>query len=116
MDTKLYVGNLSYDTTEEDLRSLFAGAGTVTSVTMIKDRQTGISKGFAFVEMSSQNEAEQAKKDLDGRLLGNREIRVDKARPPKERGSSFSSDYNRYGSGGPKRQNQRKRSGQQRRY
>ena len=57
MDTKLYVGNLSYETTEDDLRSLFSNAGTVISVALIKDRDTGRSKGFAFVEMSSQSEA-----------------------------------------------------------
>ena len=60
MEVKLYVGNLSYTTTEADLRTLFAKAGEVVSVTMIKDRDTGDSKGFAFVEMSTQVEAEKA--------------------------------------------------------
>jgi RNA recognition motif-containing protein len=92
MDTKLYVGNLSYETTEEDLRTLFTGAGTVTSVALIKDRDSGRSKGFAFVEMSSQQEAEQAIKTLDGTQVGNRTIKVNKAQPPKERG------YNNYDS------------------
>ena len=57
MESKLYVGNLSYSTTEDDLRTLFTQAGTVTSVALIKDRDSGQSKGFAFVEMSTQVEA-----------------------------------------------------------
>ena len=60
MVVKLYVGNLSYETTEEALRTLFAQAGTVVSVAVIKDRDTGSSKGFGFVEMSSQQEAQAA--------------------------------------------------------
>ncbi len=88
MDLKLYVGNLSYETTEEDLRTLFSGAGTVTSVALIKDRYSGQSKGFAFVEMSNQTEAEEAIKLFNGKTLGNREIKVNKARPPEERSSS----------------------------
>jgi len=88
METKLYVGNLSYDTSEEELRTLFSGAGTVASVTLIKDRATGRSKGFAFVEMSSQSEAEQAIKMFNGTELGNREIKVNVARPREERTSN----------------------------
>jgi RNA recognition motif-containing protein len=87
MELKLYVGNLSYDTTEDDLRSLFAQAGTVTSVTLIKDRATGRSKGFGFVEMGTQSEAEEAIKMLNGTSVGNREIKVNIARPPEERPS-----------------------------
>ena len=107
MDLKLYVGNLSYTTSEEDLRTLFSGAGTVRSVTLIKDRDTGQSKGFAFIEMSSQTEAEQAIKTLNGTSFDNRAIKVNIARPPEERSSS---GYNRYGKGGSKDRN--KRSGQ----
>ena len=107
MDVKLYVGNLSYDTTEEDLRSLFSTAGTVSSVALIMDRATGRSKGFAFVEMSSQSEAEQAIKTLDGTSLGNREIKVNKARPPEERSSSGFGDR----SGGFKDRNRRSGGG-----
>jgi RNA recognition motif-containing protein len=88
MDLKLYVGNLSYDTTEEDLRTLFAEAGTVTSVALIKDKYSGQSKGFAFIEMSNQTEAEEAIKLFNGKMVGNREIKVNKARPPEERSSS----------------------------
>jgi RNA recognition motif-containing protein len=78
---KLYVGNLSYTTTDEDLRTLFAQAGTVTSVEVIKDRFTGDSKGFAFVEMSSQSEGENAIRMFNGYSLDNREIKVNVARP-----------------------------------
>lgn len=89
MDTKLYVGNLSYKTTEDDLRTLFSDSGTVISIALIKDRATGRSKGFAFVELSSQSEAEQAKKDLDGKMVGDREIKVNNAKPPKEKYRSY---------------------------
>jgi len=85
MDTKLYVGNLSYDTTEDGLRAKFAEAGTVVSVEMIKDRDTGRMKGFAFVTMTNQEEAENAIKMLNGRMLDNREIKVNIARPREER-------------------------------
>jgi len=88
METKLYVGNLSYNTSEDDLRTLFSGAGTVVSVALIKDRATGRSKGFAFVEMASQSEAEQAIKMFNGTDFGNREIKVNVARPREERPSS----------------------------
>ena len=97
MDLKLYVGNLSYETSEEDLRTLFAGAGSVTSVALIKDRNSGQSKGFAFVEMSNQTEAEEAIKLFNGKNVGSREIKVNKARPPEERSSrSRGGGYNRY--------------------
>lgn len=87
MDAKLYVGNLSYATTENDLQSLFAQAGTVTSVALIKDRASGQSKGFAFVEMSNQAEAQKAISLLDGHYMGDREIRVSLARAREERSS-----------------------------
>ena len=67
MQTKIYVGNLSYSTSEDDLRTLFTQAGAVTSVALIKDRDTGQSKGFAFIEMSSQAEAEKAINTSSGR-------------------------------------------------
>jgi RNA recognition motif-containing protein len=85
MDAKLYVGNLSYDTTEESLRAAFAQAGSVVSVDLIKDRDTGRTKGFAFVTMSSQEEAENAIKLFNGKLLDNRAIKVNIARPREER-------------------------------
>lgn len=110
MDTKLFVGNLSFDTTEEDLRALFSQAGTVTSVSLIKDRDTGRSKGFAFIEMSNQSEAEQAIKLFNGFSLGNREIKVDKAREKEERPSS---GYNqqRYQQSGRRDRDRRNRKG-----
>jgi RNA recognition motif-containing protein len=85
MDTKLYVGNLSYDTTEDGLRTKFAEAGTVVTVDMIKDRDTGRTKGFAFVTMNTQEEAENAIKMLNGKILDEREIKVNIARPREER-------------------------------
>ena len=102
MDVKLYVGNLSFSTTEDELRTLFAQAGTVTSVALIKDRDTGTSKGFAFVEMSAQTGAENAIKMFNGYSLGNREIRVSPARPREETGrSGFSGPrHDNYGRGG----------------
>jgi len=81
MGTNLYVGNLSYDTTEDTLRTLFAEFGEVQSVNVITDRDTGRSKGFAFVEMASEQAAEAAIQALTGKSVDGREIRVDKAKP-----------------------------------
>ncbi len=100
METKLYVGNLSYNTTEEELRELFAEAGTVTEVALIKDRDSGASKGFAFVTMGSQDEANTAIQQLNGRSVGNRELRVSIARPREERPSGGGFGGNRGGSRG----------------
>src|SRR5512135_1882395 len=86
MESKLYVGNLPYSTTEEELRSMFSEAGTVSSVALIKDRDTGQSKGFAFVEMSTQVEAEKAISMFNGHSMGQRELKVSLARPRDERG------------------------------
>lgn len=87
MEAKLYVGNLSYTTTEDDLRALFAQAGPVVSVAVIKDRDTGTSKGFAFVEMNTQVEAEKAISLLNGYNLGDRELKVNMAKPREDRRS-----------------------------
>jgi len=89
METKLYIGNLAYSTTEDDLRTLFAQAGAVASVALIKDRDSGQSKGFAFVEMSSQAEAEKAISMFNGYQMGDRELRVSIARPREEHGRPF---------------------------
>lgn len=86
MESKLYVGNLPYSATEEELSALFGQAGTVTSVAVIKDRETGRSKGFAFVEMSSADEAQKAISMFTGQLLGGRDLRVSIARPREEGG------------------------------
>jgi len=85
METKLYVGNLAYSTTEEDLQDLFAQAGTVKSVALIKDRNTGRSKGFAFVEMDNQSESEKAISMFHGSMLNDRALTVNVARPREER-------------------------------
>ncbi len=91
METKLYVGNLSFSTTEEELRTLFTQAGAVTAVDLIKDRQTGESKGFAFVQMSNQTELQAAIRMFNGQTLNNRELKVNIAKPREEvRRDSFS--------------------------
>ncbi len=87
MEVKLYVGNLSYDTTEADLEALFAKAGQVASVALITDRDSGRSKGFAFIEMTTQTEAEEAISKFNGFNLDNRELKVNIAKPREDRGS-----------------------------
>ncbi len=82
---KIYVGNLSYDATESDLRAAFEAYGTVGEVIIIEDRFSGRSKGFGFVEMSSQEEAEKAIAGLNGTELLGRSVRVNEARPRAER-------------------------------
>jgi RNA recognition motif-containing protein len=84
---KLYVGNLSYDTTEDGLRNLFAPLGELQSVSLITDRETGRSKGFAFVEMTDDAAAQQAITQLNEKPLDGRNIRVSEARPKTESGS-----------------------------
>jgi RNA recognition motif-containing protein len=88
MAKNLYVGNLSYDTTEETLRTLFAEYGEIESVRLISDRYTGRSKGFAFVEMSTEQAAQEAISGLNGKQVDNREIKVDNAKPQRERRGS----------------------------
>ncbi|MBI3361269.1 MAG: RNA-binding protein [Chloroflexi bacterium] len=100
MDVKLYVGNLSYNTTDEDLRTLFAQAGTVASVAVIKDRDTNRSRGFAFVEMATQVEAQNAITMFNGYKLQDRELAVNLARPREERGGSGSFGNRGGGKGG----------------
>lgn len=102
MNSKLYVGNLSYSTTEDDLRTLFLQAGTVTSVALIKDRDSGRPKGFAFVEMGNQAEAQKAIQMFNGHSLGDRDLRVNLAQPREERGG-----FRDRGSGHPRRRPQR---------
>jgi cold-inducible RNA-binding protein len=81
MTQKVYVGNLSYDTTEGTLRTLFAEYGEIESVNLITDRYTGRPKGFAFVEMATDQAAQAAISALNGKSLDDREIKVDKAKP-----------------------------------
>lgn len=85
MAKKLYVGGLSYDTTENGLRELFSQAGSIASATIIMDRMTGRSKGFGFVEMSSDEEAEKAIGMFNGKDLDGRSITVNEARPQEPR-------------------------------
>src|SRR5262245_43605715 len=86
MSKKLYVGNLAFQTTSEDLQELFAQAGTVESASVITDRDTGQSKGFAFVEMSSEEEAASAIDQFNGKELAGRALKVNEARPRESRG------------------------------
>lgn len=112
MDTKLYVGNLSYSVTEDELRELFAQAGSVTSVAVIKDRDTGQSKGFAFVEFGTQSDAQKAISRFNGQKLGERTLTVNVARPKEERSRSGGYGGGRGGYGG----NRDRRGGGSRRY
>ncbi|HSQ41876.1 MAG TPA: RNA-binding protein [Fibrobacteraceae bacterium] len=84
METKLYVGNLAFVATEDDLRAHFGQVGAVKTVTLIKDRETGRSKGFAFVEMETEADAAAAIEKLNGTQLGQRSINVSIARPREE--------------------------------
>ncbi len=86
MEIKLYVGNLPYSTTEDELRELFAQAGEVKSVAVIKDRDSGTSKGFGFIEMGTQEEAQNAISKFNEYSLGDRQLKVNMARPREERG------------------------------
>lgn len=99
MEAKLYVGNLPYTTADADLESLFSQAGTVKSAQVIKDRVSGRSKGFAFVEMSTADEAQAAISRFNGQDFGGRALTVNLARPREERPGGF-----RSGSGGGRRQ------------
>ena len=89
MAKKLYVGNLSYSTTEGNLSELFAQVGEVASVNLITDRMTGRSRGFAFVEMAEESAAQQAIAELNGKELDGRALKVAEARPRKERRDSW---------------------------
>ena len=86
MAKKMYVGNLSYNANEDELRRIFEEHGPVVSAQVIMDRETGRSKGFAFVEMSSDQEAQAAISALDGKEIGGRVLKVNEARPREDRG------------------------------
>jgi RNA recognition motif-containing protein len=85
MSKKLYVGNLAFQTTTQDLEQLFAQAGSVESAQIIEDRDTGRSKGFAFVEMSTESEAAAAIEQFNGKEVGGRALKVNEARPKENR-------------------------------
>ena len=86
MSMKLYVGNLSFNTTNQDLNDLFGEVGTVESTNIIEDRETGRSRGFAFVEMSTAAEAQAAISSLDGKEIDGRNLKVNEAKPREDRG------------------------------
>lgn len=110
MSVTLYIGNLSYSTDENELQELFGQAGKVVSVSVIKDKVSGRSKGFAFVEMEQQSEADEAISKFNGYKLSERELKVSVARPKEERSGDFGFKDRR----GP--QDRNRRSGGQRRY
>ena len=102
MSMKLYVGNLSFDTTDHDLEQVFAEVGTVESTNIIEDRDTGRSRGFGFVEMSSKEEGQNAISQLNGKEVDGRELKVNEAKPREERGNGGGR-----GSGGGQRRERR---------
>ena len=92
MSMKLYVGNLSFQTSSDDLNSLFAQAGTVESAAVVEDRETGRSRGFGFVEMSSKEEAQKAIEQFNGKEVNGRNLNVNEAKPREDRGRGFGSN------------------------
>jgi RNA recognition motif-containing protein len=99
MSMKLYVGNLSFNTSNQDLNDLFGAIGTVESANIIEDRETGRSRGFGFVEMSSQAEGENAIAQLNGKEVDGRELKVNEAKPQESRGGG-GGGRGGYGGGG----------------
>ncbi len=99
MSMKLYVGNLSFQTSSEDLQQLFTQAGTVESVSIIEDRETGRSRGFGFVEMASKEEGQSAIEQFNGKELNGRNLNVNEAKPREDRGSRGGFGGNRNDSG-----------------
>ncbi len=93
MATKLYIGNLSYNSTEQDLHDLFSQAGEITEVAVISDRSTGQSKGFAFVTMATEKGSQEAISRFNGQSLNDREIVVNEARPREERSGGGRNRY-----------------------
>jgi cold-inducible RNA-binding protein len=103
MSTKLYVGNLAFQTTSQELQELFAQAGTVESASVVEDRDTGRSRGFAFVEMSTKEEAASAIEQFNGKEVGGRALKVNEAKPRENRsggGGGRGFGGNRGGGGG----------------
>jgi len=91
MTMKLYVGNLSFETSSNDLQTLFAQAGTVESVSLIEDRETGRSRGFGFVEMSTKEEGAAAIQQFNGKDVAGRALNVNEAKPREDRGGGRNS-------------------------
>ncbi|MGH9906162.1 MAG: RNA recognition motif domain-containing protein [Pyrinomonadaceae bacterium] len=96
MSTKLYVGNLAFETSSNDLQALFAKAGTVESVSLIEDRETGRSRGFGFVEMQTKEEAAAAISQFNGADLGGRTLKVNEAKPRENRVGGNNGGGSRY--------------------
>ena len=96
MSTKLYVGNLSFDTSSEQLQTIFSETGTVQSASIVEDRDTGRSRGFAFVEMSSNEEGAAAISQFNGKEVGGRMLKVNEAKPKTSSGGGG----RRFGGGG----------------
>jgi RNA recognition motif-containing protein len=104
MSNKIFVGNLSFDTTENDLNDLFAAHGTVTETNLMMDRDTGKPRGFAFVTMSSAEEAQKAIAALNGKNVGGRALTVNVARPREERPPGGGGSRGPGGGGGGRRE------------
>src|SRR5206468_469698 len=100
MSTKLYVGNLSFNTSSQDLETMFGEAGTVQSANVVEDRETGRSRGFGFVEMSSKEEAQAAIAALDGKEVDGRNLKVNEAKPREKRSGGGGGGRGGYGGGG----------------
>jgi RNA recognition motif-containing protein len=111
MAKRLYVGGLPYSATEDELENLFSASGTVASVSIVTDRYTGQAKGFGFVEMSTDAEADAAINSLNGAMMGGRTLMVNEARPREERPRSSGGGY-----GGGGRDSRRSNSGGGRRW
>jgi cold-inducible RNA-binding protein len=97
---KLYVGNLSFNTSNQDLNDIFGAVGTVVSSNIIEDRETGRSRGFGFVEMSSKAEGQSAIEQLDGKEVDGRSLKVNEAKPQEKRGGGGGGGFNGGGGGG----------------
>jgi RNA recognition motif-containing protein len=109
MSTKLYVGNLAFQTSSSDLEEMFGQVGTVQSATVVEDRETGRSRGFGFVEMSSKEEAEAAINEFNGKDVNGRNLTVNEAKPREDRGGG--GGRGGYGGGGGGRGGSRGGSG-----
>ena len=96
MNTKLYVGNLPYETTESDLQTLFEGSGQVTTINIVRDRATGQARGFAFIEMADAEGARRAISELDKHQYGGRNLTVNEAKPAAPRGNGGGGGRNRH--------------------
>lgn len=115
MNKKLFVGSLAWATTDSTLAEFFSQVGTVVSANVITDKMSGKSKGFGFVEMSTEEEAEKAKQELNGQMLDGRKIAVDVARPQQSREDRFSGGSNFNKRGDDRNRHGRRERGNQRR-